>query len=153
MIPIPEEYQKKFWQRVDKCLDDECWEWNRGKTKAGYGALNIMYKKFYSHRLSWMIHFGEIPEGLVVCHKCDNPSCCNPRHLFLGTHQENIQDAVKKDRWATSRKGGALEIIKMAQTGRFTYDQIGKKFGISRQRVHQIIKKSKLKTWRETNGS
>lgn len=142
-IMIPEKYQKRFWQRVDRRSSDECWEWNRGRTKAGYGTLDIMYKKIYSHRLSWMIHFGEIPEHLEVCHKCDNPPCCNPNHLFLGTHKENLQDAVKKNRWASNRNGETLEIIRMAQTGKYSYAEIGRRFNISRQRAHQIVERNR----------
>lgn len=81
-----------------------CWEWIKYKNPAGYGKIsyrhcyNIYHKCYYAHRLSWMIFHGPIPEEMCVCHKCDNTSCVNPEHLFLGTHKDNIQDCIIKKR-------------------------------------------------------
>lgn len=75
-----------------------CWLWTGSFFKYGYGRININGKHFRAHRLSWIIHKGQIPEGMRVCHKCDTPSCVNPDHLFIGTDQDNYDDAVKKGR-------------------------------------------------------
>ena len=77
---------------------DNCWDWKGGKTNWGYGNININKKTELVHRISWIIHNGEIPKGLLVCHSCDNPICSNPKHLWLGTNYENQHDCIKKGR-------------------------------------------------------
>jgi hypothetical protein len=88
-----------FKRHADISDENNCWEWKAFKNAKGYGQTKIggrSGKLILSHRLSWVINFGEIPEGLHVCHKCDNPSCVNPNHLFLGTNLDNIKDRVSK---------------------------------------------------------
>lgn len=89
---------EKFWSKVDRRGPEECWPWTGGCIKAGYGRICESGRDEYTHRYSWRLHFGEIPPGLEVCHKCDNPPCCNPAHLFVGTHRDNMHDALRKGR-------------------------------------------------------
>ncbi|NLE99687.1 MAG: HNH endonuclease [Anaerolineales bacterium] len=97
---LPESVVKRFWAAVDKRGPDECWEWQLSRSR-GYGQLARKRGKagYKAHRVSWMIaHDCRIPQGMVICHKCDNPACVNPGHLFLGTHRDNMRDMVHKGR-------------------------------------------------------
>ncbi len=75
-----------------------CWEWQQSHNGIGYGTLTINKKRKYAHRLAFELVCGSIPSGLMLCHKCDNPSCINPEHLFLGTQTENMKDCSIKGR-------------------------------------------------------
>ncbi len=97
-----------FWARVTKGDSKSCWNWTGGKNEKGYGALRFLGERILAHRLSWIIHNGPIPEhdsyhGFCILHRCDNPSCVNPDHLFLGTHQDNMDDMVAKNRHASAK--------------------------------------------------
>lgn len=94
-IPI----QDRFWLHVDKSGD--CWLWTGATDHNGYGKVDYrtpLRRTLGAHRISWMLRYGDIPNGLKVLHKCDNPKCVNPDHLFLGTHQDNMDDMVAKGR-------------------------------------------------------
>lgn len=90
------EFEDRFWSKVDKTGD--CWEWNAAKLPFGYGLFGSNGKTFRAHRVAWELTFGKIEGRLLVCHKCDNPPCVNPDHLFLGTHKDNFDDMVSKNR-------------------------------------------------------
>lgn len=87
---------KNFWAKVSKT--DSCWLWTAAKTTKGYGSLTLFHKPHRAHQVSWKLHFGDIPRGLFVCHKCDVKTCINPDHLFLGTNGDNVRDAASKNR-------------------------------------------------------
>lgn len=105
--------QSRFWSKVDKqglthpVLKTRCWEWTASKvTNSGYGQFQVIKSTTLAHRISWLIHFGEIPTGLFVLHKCDNKICVNPDHIFLGTHQANMDDCKAKGRNAVGDRNG-----------------------------------------------
>ena len=86
----------RFFSKIEKT--NSCWNWSAQIYPSGYGAFYMNSKNTLSHRASWVIHFGEIPKGMLVCHACDNPKCVNPDHLWLGTHKENTNDMIVKGR-------------------------------------------------------
>lgn len=127
-----------------------CWEWSGRKCACGYGAFSLRGKEWKSHRLSWQHVNGSIPDGMCVCHKCDNPSCVNPEHLFLGTHADNMSDMSDKGRRVNPKgeaNGGAkitardVAAIRSDDRG---HREIAVEYGISRSMVGRI---KRLEKW------
>ncbi len=136
-IPCRDAYRRDparaFWPKVNKDGPipphqpqlGPCWIWTGRKTSQGYGRLGERYANI--HRLSWQIHNGNIPDGLCVLHRCDNPPCVNPAHLFLGTYTDNARDMVSKGRnrgprgethsWAKITEMQAREVILRKERG------------------------------------
>jgi predicted XRE-type DNA-binding protein len=138
-----------FWRKVAKT--DGCWIWNGCKVHDGYGQFGVNRKMTLTHRLSYMIHVGPIPEGLFVCHKCDNPPCCNPDHLWLGTKAQNMADCVKKNRNAKGESQGnakltaeqVLEIRARYATRNIFQRRLAKEYGVSQIEISRIIRGEK----------
>lgn len=135
----------RFWLRVVKTAD--CWLWTAHIAKDGYGRFKDAYKEIYPHRFSWIVHFGAVPDGLDVLHKCDVRHCINPSHLFLGTDADNVADRVAKGRNGDTKgeknsqaKMTSEKVIAMRldrQTG-LTWELLSKKYNISICQARQI---------------
>jgi len=100
-------FLERFWNKISKT--ETCWNWVANKTNTGYGLLRPggQAPKKLAHRISWEIHRGPIPEGLHVLHRCDNPACVNPDHLFLGDMRANMKDMYAKGRgWMAKQRLG-----------------------------------------------
>lgn len=140
-----------FWKRIVKGESpDQCWSWV-GSTAHGYGDFTANRKHHLAHRHSWLIHYGVIPVGLFVLHRCDNPRCCNPNHLFLGTQKDNIYDAYSKGRMVSigtlTRKvslADEMEIVVLRRSG-MPFTKIGARFNITREAAkHAYLRGEKL---------
>lgn len=116
-----EDWEVHFWTKMDKGDGPlKCWPWLMARDKDGYGIFTYRYEGEYiqgrAHRYAYKVTYGPIPMGMLVCHRCDNSSCCNPVHLWLGTNKENIQDSLRKGRFPIGdRNGSRLHPEKLAR--------------------------------------
>ena len=148
---------KRFWDKVDKSGD--CWEWIAGKNDNGYGRFHLNKKARSAHRVAWELTNGPIPDdgsyhGTCVCHRCDNPGCVNPDHLFLGNHADNLSDMAKKGRQANlkgQQNGRSVlteEDVRRIRQLDVPQRKIARCFGVSSYAIFAI--KSR-KTWSHIN--
>lgn len=138
----------RFWSKAKLAGDDECWLWQRAKLK-GYGLFRANGRLHRAHRFAYELTNGPIPDGLDCLHRCDTPSCVNPRHLFLGTHQQNMQDRDKKGRAARlsgeSHGGHKLttaqveEVKSLYDSGAWSQRALAAKFGVCQRTVTCIV--------------
>ena len=147
-------YQEWFWQQVEKT--DACWLWSRGRDSCGYGTLmREDGSADRAHRMAWILTFGEIADGLFVCHKCDNPPCCRPDHLFLGSQKDNMQDAARKNRTVFGEQHSTQftekDVVEMrlARSSGLSYAAIGYQFSCSPGTVRNIVTGIQ---WRRSGG-
>jgi hypothetical protein len=92
---------ERFWRHVDRRGPDECWPWLAARNELGYGVFWVCAPRRFSvlaHHMAWELTNGPIPPGKLICHRCDNPPCCNPRHGFVGVHTDNMADMKRKGR-------------------------------------------------------
>ncbi|MEG5043460.1 HNH endonuclease [Microcoleus sp. B4-C1] len=138
-LPIQEKIQQHIISKED------CWITDLSSPK-GYPRIGHNQKMRKVSRVMFELHYGEIPEGMYVCHKCDNRACVNPEHLFLGTHQDNMADMVKKNRQAKGSNQGSskltekqvAEIKFLLAEGKLMQKEIAQKFGIRPSYVSAI---------------
>lgn len=151
--------EERFWSKVKILSEDECWEFQGCKNQDGYGIFNIDRHHLRSggaHRASWIFaNKQEIPKGMKILHSCDNPPCCNPKHLRLGTQQENIEDMLlrKRHRCPEGVKHAHAKLtneIVLAIRAEYTGKKgeqtwIGNKYGITSANVKAIVER---RTWK-----
>lgn len=140
---------QRFWSKVQKT--NTCWNWTAFVNHNGYGRFSFKSKPMHAHRFSWELHNGPIPDGLNVLHRCDNPKCVNPSHLFLGTQKDNVKDMVKKNRQSNKmgRKGEShsqnklneanIKRIRELYLKSFTQKELAKLFKVSQSQISRIV--------------
>jgi hypothetical protein len=149
---------ERFWSKVDRQAESDCWEWQADRQTTGYGRFTFDGKVRKAHRMAYALAVGPIPEGMQVLHRCDNPPCCNPAHLWLGTMKDNMADREAKGRtvppphrtgeahptsWLTWNTVNAIRSMAADGIRQKTIAQI---FGLDFRHVNQIVLQ---KIWRQ----
>jgi HNH endonuclease len=149
-LPVRKTIEQRFKEGY-QVMQSGCWEWTKGRKSGGYGCLRVGDSTMTAHRYSYELVHGPVKDGLYVLHSCDNPPCVNPAHLRLGSHQENMQDAVERN---YNRKGENHYSHKVTEkevrairalAGTMSQVEISKLFGLSKGSVNHIISRKKWK--------
>jgi len=136
----PKNVLERLWENSTGDRDDECWETTHAdQSRGGHVRIRLDDKsRMMTHRLAWeAYHAKPIPDGLIICHRCDNPKCFNPHHLFLGTHKDNAKDMVKKGRNRPPRKLTIEQTIEIFNSP-LSSSILGKQYGVTSARIRQI---------------
>lgn len=138
--------KEAFWAAIIINSENDCLEWAGAKTSWGYGRLSYKSKHYAAHRFAFELYVGPIPDGMFVCHHCDNPGCCNPNHLFLGTPKDNMIDMAAKGRHIGARKlvpEQVMEITDLLKKG-VPRKEIAQQYSVGRTAIDGIANN---KTW------
>lgn len=154
LFKVPTDKDKKrFWTKANLTANIKlCWNWTRSKSRTGYGFFSFCDRMIVAHRISYYFYYGVDPKELKVCHSCDNPSCVNPNHLFLGTQADNVLDCAKKgrivgpgigelNRESKLKEQEVLEIRNLYSKGGESHRTLGRKFNVSRGLIRSIVKR------------
>ncbi len=143
----PQSIIDRFWSKVDIGFPDQCWEWQASRREKGYGQLWDGKFNWRSHRFVYTLEHGTIPDGMFVLHKCDNPACCNPRHLYLGTAQDNSTDMKrrnpnhKRNVTRAHRDASPLNwsIVKDIRSSDLSPRVLSEKYGVSTDCIYGVL--------------
>lgn len=134
----------RFWSSVEVSTNFQCWNWKGVKNDSGYGRFRLNGAWVAAHRISHELINGAIPKDLLIRHRCDNPSCCNPQHLLTGTPADNSLDAVSRNRTAKGERNGRTKLkqedvayIRQNPDG-MTLTKLAEKFGMAKSSIHYI---------------
>lgn len=148
---------ERFYEKIDRRNAEGCWVWTGGADKNGYGKFTVDYADLRAHRWAYAHFIGQIPDGMFVCHRCDNPPCANPEHLFLGTNADNTADRHRKGRDAKGENGGNTKLtrqqvaqIKAMLALPMKQRDVAKVFGVSHGNIAFI---ASGKTWRDVEAA
>lgn len=141
---LPRNLVERFWSRIDRTSGDGCWLWTGNTNPRGYGTMRVGERTRTASRLVYELTHGPVPSGICVCHHCDNPPCCNPGHMFLGTHGDNARDRARKGRGATNGRrltdAHVAEIIALHRAGGISMRKLGERFGCSAVHAARIVR-------------
>ncbi len=130
----------RFWEKVAQKQPSECWAWQACRfAGTGYGCFGFRGRAWGAHRVAWVLTHGEIPGGLHVCHRCDNPACVNPAHLFLGTPRDNLRDMAAKGRGGRPVKLDYAAVVQMRRAG-LSQRAIAAALGVTQPCVSQFLR-------------
>ncbi len=160
-ISLDRETIERFWSKVrDTESRAQCWNWTAGRSNR-YGAFSFRGMLIRAHRFSYILHFGAIPQGRCVCHRCDNTLCVNPAHLFIGTQADNVTDMIHKHRQAEPplNRGSDNGMAKLDEnkvstirslytTGRYSQQRLADLFNIDQTSISLIVRN---KIWTEVS--
>lgn len=137
------ELSVRFWRRVSVGNPDQCWPWQGGRNRQGYGKVTLTidtmrYRTVSAHRVAYELRREPIPPGFLVCHHCDNPPCCNPAHLFIGRHIDNSRDMYRKDRYGKVTRAQVLAIRRDYRPGLAV--QLAQKYNMTTVNLRMIAK-------------
>lgn len=128
---------RRFWRKVDVGMPSECWEWKKGKTSGGYGVSTLDGQKQYAHRIAWKLIYDTIPNGMCILHRCDNPDCVNPSHLFLGTQADNMHDMIAKGRKVWASKLMAAQVLAIRESP-LPQKELAETYGVDQSTISRI---------------
>lgn len=141
---------ERFWSHVKKQADEKCWLWTGYRNVQGYGSLFLNHRTVRSHRYSYELTFGKIPEGMDVLHRCDNTSCVNPHHLYVGTDAENALDCVNRNRLPTKLARIQIDEIRRLAKHGLTCREIASRFHVSNSLISMILNHRRWKHYQVT---
>ena len=162
-IVLTDELVRRFWSRIDRKSDSECWPWKgRSRSRYGYGIITsdrrVVKCNYYAHRVSWVIANGaDVPPKMAVLHDCDNPACVNPAHLRLGTLKDNAYDMIKRGRGSLQNGSGPVffgeenraakitediaRAIRILSAAGYSYSRLSRMFHISSTQVGRVVRR------------
>lgn len=131
----------RLWARVSIDPESNCWNCSFSADRTGYPQIRISSRNVAAHRVAWVLHFGDIPIGFCICHKCDNRACVNPAHLFLGTQAQNMQDCARKGRHVGRSKinPDTVRHIRVLSRHGFTYNELAVQFSLCPSSISRIV--------------
>lgn len=151
--PTDFHFETWFWSKVAR--SEGCWLWTGTRHKEGYGMLRVPGDRSYKRapRIAWLLTYGEIPDGMLIRHTCDNPPCVRPSHLLVGSTVDNVGDKVSRGRQLKGEQvsnavltgDDVITIRNLYSTGRWTHQELAAMFGVSQTPIALLLNR---KTWR-----